>query len=162
MTNDAVGINGMEPVVEVYTVRPWWADISDMHYKYGFHDSVGDMDPDTLKQMLKFRLDFIQEELNEAKDAKSAEDIVDALIDICVVAVGTMDLYKVDAQYSWRLVHDANMSKERGIKPERPNPLGLPDLIKPEGWEAPNHSINHGTLSSIDYTNFNELFNDKG
>ncbi len=39
------------------------------------------------------------------------------------------------------------MAKEVGIKPERPNPLGLPDLIKPADWKAPSHADNHGVIS---------------
>jgi len=34
------------------------------------------------------------------------------------------------------------------VKESRPNPLGLPDLIKPAGWVAPSHAANHGILSS--------------
>jgi len=41
------------------------------------------------------------------------------------------------------------MSKEPGVKESRPNPLGLPDLIKPEGWEGPNHEDNHAYLTDI-------------
>jgi hypothetical protein len=41
------------------------------------------------------------------------------------------------------------MSKEVGVKKERPNPLGLPDLVKPEGWINPSHSGNHGLLNNI-------------
>ena len=43
------------------------------------------------------------------------------------------------------------MRKNVGVKSTRPNPLGLPDLIKPVGWEAPSHEDNHGLLSQIDY-----------
>ena len=43
----------------------------------------------------------------------------------------------------------ANLSKEVGVKPERPNPMGLPDLIKPKDWEGPDHSDNHGKLNNI-------------
>jgi hypothetical protein len=32
------------------------------------------------------------------------------------------------------------MQKRSGVKAERPNPLGLPDLMKPEGWVGPDHS----------------------
>ena len=39
------------------------------------------------------------------------------------------------------------MLKQVGVKPERPNPLGLPDLIKPKGWKAPSHADNHGNIS---------------
>ena len=54
----------------------------------------------------------------------------------------------VDAQKAWEEVHGCNMSKERGIKESRPNPLGLPDLIKPEGWKGPNHDDNTGYLAN--------------
>ena len=40
------------------------------------------------------------------------------------------------------------MAKEVGRKESRPNPLGLPDLIKPEGWTAPSHEGNHGIIAS--------------
>ena len=47
------------------------------------------------------------------------------------------------------IVFDANMTKSPGVKPGRPNPFGLPDLLKPEGWTAPTHRGNHGSLSDI-------------
>jgi len=94
----------------------------------------------------------LQEELDEMKNAaknNDAEEIVDALIDLCVVAIGTLDAYGVNAYKAWDEVHAANMSKEVGIKASRPNPLGLPDLIKPEGWTAPSHEGNHGLVAKI-------------
>jgi len=36
------------------------------------------------------------------------------------------------------------MSKKPGVKPGRPNPFGLPDLLKPSGWTPPTHEGNHG------------------
>jgi len=80
---------------------------------------------------------------------KDADEIVDGLIDLCVVAIGTLDAFGVDAHTAWDRVHKANMSKEVGVKESRPNPLGLPDLIKPEGWEAPTHVDNLGKLNDI-------------
>lgn len=130
----------------------WPADIAEMHRFYGFHEKVKDFDPDTLKQLLEFRIKFLKEELRELEEAKSAEDVVDACIDLCVVAIGTLDLFGVDAEVAWDEVNIANMTKQVGIKASRPNPLGLPDLIKPEGWEPPCHDGNHGRLSEIDYT----------
>ena len=76
-------------------------------------------------------------------------EIVDAMIDLCVVAIGTLDAFKVDAHKAWTRVLDANMQKEPGIKASRPNPLGLPDLIKPEGWTAPSHLDNIGLLRKL-------------
>jgi len=50
----------------------------------------------------------------------------------------------VDAHKAWDAVYEANMAKSPGIKEGRPNPFGLPDLIKPDGWTAPSHEDNHG------------------
>jgi len=41
------------------------------------------------------------------------------------------------------------MAKKTGVKASRPNPLGLPDLIKPEGWVGPDHSDNVGLVNKI-------------
>lgn len=129
-------------------------DIHDMHTKYGVREwvlqKISDGDRESLQKFLDFRMDFIEEEFNETLKAVSLdrdpEEVVDGLIDIIVVALGTLDAFGVDAQKAWDEVHNANMAKEVGVKPERPNPLGLPDLIKPEGWTAPSHYGNYGHL----------------
>lgn len=130
--------------------RIWYWDIEDMHAKYGVNEKVREFDADKLKQFLEFRVKFLEEELNELKDnMNNPEEIVDALIDLCVVAIGTLDAFDVDAHKAWNVVHQANMNKQVGVKESRPNPLGLPDLIKPVGWTAPSHEGNHGLLSKI-------------
>ena len=128
----------------------WVEDIAVMHKKYGVHEWVSTASPYNLKKFIDFRLDFIEEEFEEAQDAhfkEDAEEIVDGLIDLCVVAIGTLDALGVDPYKAWDNVLAANMAKEVGIKPERPNPLGLPDLIKPADWKAPSHADNHGVIS---------------
>ena len=127
----------------------WAYDIYMMHEKFGTHTAMETMDKEKLKKFLEFRINFLQEELNEMKNAESAEDVVDALIDLCVVAIGTLDAYNVDANAAWDEVLQANLNKEVGVKESRPNPLGLPDLIKPKGWVGPDHTGNHGTLTEI-------------
>lgn len=128
----------------------WVLDIEDMHYKYGVNEKIRNFDKDKLKQFLEFRVKFLEEELTELKDnIDNPEEIVDALIDLCVVAIGTLDAFDVDAHQAWDAVHEANMNKQVGVKASRPNPLGLPDLIKPEGWTAPSHEGNHGLLELI-------------
>jgi len=124
-------------------------DLHDMHGHYGFPEIISEFDADKLKAFLEFRFKFLQEELDEGMTAESADDVVDALIDLVVVAVGTLDSFEVDGQLAWDRVHAANMAKERGIKPGRPNPLGLPDLMKPEGWTAPTHVDNVGLLAKL-------------
>lgn len=129
--------------------KDWVQDIHEMHTKYGVREVVSKFDANKLDTYLEFRANFLQEELNELKAAKTADDAVDALIDLCVVAIGTLDAFGVDAYMAWDRVHKANMNKEVGIKESRPNPLGLPDLIKPEGWKAPTHVDNTGLLDKI-------------
>lgn len=127
----------------------WVQDIAEMHRKFGVNEAVRKMDADKLKAFLEFRIRFLQEELDEMKNTDDLEEVTDALIDLCVVAIGTLDALDIDAHRAWDEVHRANMSKEVGIKASRPNPLGLPDLIKPKGWVAPSHANNVGLLSKL-------------
>lgn len=129
--------------------KDWVEDIAHMHKHYEVAPVVGAMDAEKLKKFLEFRINFLNEELDELKTANNAEDVVDALIDLCVVAIGTLDSFMVDSHIAWDEVLKANMNKRVGVKATRPNPLGLPDLIKPEGWEAPSHKDNHGLLTKI-------------
>jgi len=130
----------------------WVQDINDMHTKFGVREVTSKLSANHLAEYLEFRIRFLQEELDEMKHAaknNDAEEIVDALIDLCVVAIGTLDAYGVNAYKAWDEVHAANMTKQVGVKSSRPNPLGLPDLIKPESWRAPSHEGNHGLVSKI-------------
>jgi NTP pyrophosphatase (non-canonical NTP hydrolase) len=132
----------------------WINDIEKMHQHYGVKQKVKTLSPELLKEFLKFRVSFLIEEMNELQDAVetnpiNAEETVDALIDLCVVAIGTLDLFEVDSERAWNEVLQANMNKEVGIKESRPNAFGLPDLVKPTEWQAPDHSGNHGLLSVL-------------
>lgn len=142
----------------------WVQDINDMHAKFGVHEwvkkKVAEGDFESLRKFMQFRIDFLKEELGETEKAfwmsqdgservVDAEEIVDGLIDLCVVAIGTLDAFGVDAHKAWDAVHAANMAKEPGVKPSRPNPLGLPDLIKPSDWQGPSHYGNHGHIGLL-------------
>lgn len=127
----------------------WVKDIANMHAKYGVNPKVREFDKEKLQKFLEFRISFLQEELDELKSATNGDDVVDALVDLCVVAIGTLDAFDVNTYSAWSRVHTANMAKEVGIKASRPNPLGLPDLVKPEGWTAPTHADNVGLLSKL-------------
>jgi hypothetical protein len=120
-----------------------------MHAKFGVHEAVSKMDANKLAEFLEFRIGCLQEELDELKAARTGDDAVDALIDLSVFAIGTLDLFGIDAEMAWDRVYRANITKEIGIKAARPNPLGLPDLIKPEGWHAPTHVDNTGIFDKI-------------
>ena len=133
----------------------WAEDMNRMHKKYGVHEAIEKLDRQQLRAYLNFRVKFLQEELDELKEATKpkipidAEETVDALIDLCVVAIGTLDAFGVNAYEAWNQVLAANLNKEVGIKESRPNPYGLPDLIKPEGWTPPDHSGNYGKIENL-------------
>lgn len=130
----------------------WAADVANMHDKFKFHDRVSEMDPALLAELMRFRMRFLREELEETEKALEAGDpseVVDGLIDLCVVAIGTLDLVRVDKHEAWNRVHRANMAKSPGVKESRPNALGFPDLVKPRGWSPPNHEDNVGLLEKL-------------
>lgn len=123
-------------------------DMERLYEKYGFYDEDFDW------KKLKFRLSLLEEEYIEtmgAFDSENPEELVDGLIDLCVVAIGTLNLAGVDTQKAWDEVMRANLSKERGTKPSREKSGGF-DLVKPKGWKGPDHSSNHGLLEQV----FNE------
>lgn len=131
-------------------------DMKMMHDFYDMRKTVNEFSPELLRKFIHFRFKFLEEELTEgfaAIDDENPEEIVDSLIDLIVVASGTLDLFGVDFKKAWYEVLKANMSKEVGIKEGRKNELGLPDLKKPNDWIAPNHSNNHGL--------FEKAFNSK-
>jgi len=132
--------------------KDWVKDINEMQTKYKTREWVASADKEKLRKFLEFRIDFLKEELMETIAAvtnNDSEEIVDGLIDLCVVAIGTLDAYGVDPYKAWDEVLKANMQKEIGIKESRPNPLGVPDLVKPDTWEAPSHKGNHGKFNDI-------------
>jgi len=131
-------------------------DLADMHAKFGVNKRVKELmveDPKALLEFIQFRINFLQEELNETQklglDRLDPEELLDGLVDICVVAIGTADAFDMNFQEAWDRVHAANMQKVPGIKPTRPNKHGFPDLIKPEGWVGPNHNGLYGMLPDL-------------
>ena len=129
----------------------WVQDMAEMHQKYGVNEWFEKHKDDKvlMNKYLMFRLLMCQEELHEtmqAVNSGNSEEIVDGLIDLCVFAIGTLDVFNVDASKAWDEIYAANMNKKVGVKPGRPNPFGLPDLLKPGGWTPPSHEGNHSEL----------------
>ena len=132
----------------------WVNDIYMMHNKFGVRECFekNKDDKDLMRKYIMFRMLMIGEEYQETLSAinnSDAEEVVDGLIDMCVFAIGTLDVMGVDANEAWDRVYNANMAKEPGVKPGRPNRFGLPDLLKPSGWQGPTHEGNVGDIPSI-------------
>lgn len=128
----------------------WVSCLEQLHAKFGDMPAIVKSWPaEQQNRFFQFRKDFIREELVELYDADTPAQAVDAIIDMIVVGIGTLHAFGVNARKAWALVHAANMAKSPGTNPRRVNPFGLPDLIKPEGWVAPDHSDNVGTLKEV-------------
>ena len=122
----------------------WYDDIRIMHRKFGAKQWVTRQfearNFKLLNDFLAFRLDFLEEEFEETQEAflkKDHVEVVDGLIDLIVIALGTLELFNCDADRVWKEIHKSNMAKEPGANKSRKNPFGLPDMVKPEGWKGP-------------------------
>ena len=146
----------MAPKKKVGGSSNWVKDINDMYERFKFfsvtHSGVrSEEDLKRMRNFLKFRISLFQEEFVEmqrALDMNNSEEIVDASIDIMVIAIGNLLLFGVDPYKAWDEVLRANNGKTVGDKPGRNN-FGTPDLSKPRGWKGPSHMDNHGLLDTI-------------
>lgn len=87
-----------------------------------FHQVFGHPCPDTLQKSIitenpcltNFRLDLIEEEFNELKDAVRNNDmngVIDALFDLKYVVNGMAIVFGIDLDEAFRIGHESNMSK---------------------------------------------------
>jgi len=111
--------------------------IENMHKKYNFIPAFSPVTMD--KQLMKMRLDFLQEELDEIREAiaeDSDEDFLDGIVDMLVVLMGTAHLSGLFPvlETAWYRVMMANMQKTRGVG-KRGHEM---DLVKPKGWKTPD------------------------
>lgn len=120
-------------------------DVGDFHEKFGL-DSVthqGVAPRDLPYEVYLFRASFMREELSEFQDAVALGNqakAFDALIDLVYVAMGTAHLMGLPWQMGWSLVQRANLAKARATGADDPRSVRghALDVVKPEGWQAPD------------------------
>ena len=113
-------------------------DLNFFNKKYGLPDQNREMLLD--EDWLEFRLQFLREELNEITSAVYTNDVpglLDGLIDLIYVAVGTGTSLGLPMEEAWQRVHEANLRKVRVDHPEQSKRGHKFDLVKPKGWKAP-------------------------
>lgn len=118
-----------------------FSDVFDFHAKFGL--PCGDRPAPLADDVARFRVGFMQEELDEYKRAVEAGDLAkqcDALVDLVYVAMGTAVMQGFPWQEVWREVHAANMRKERAsdAADSRSTRGHALDVVKPNGWTPPN------------------------
>ena len=116
-------------------------DVRLMREKFGLPN------PDSLDESrilddnwLDFRVALLLEEVEEIRVAmnnSNPEEILDGLIDLAVVCMGTAAGLGMNWEPAWDEVLSCNMAKERGNASATKRNYSL-DLIKPEGWKAPD------------------------
>ena len=114
-------------------------DIDAFHKKFGFEKNEKVGIPDN-NEIVNFRTSFLMEELAEYTQAitkKDAAGALDALVDIVYIALGTAWLFNLPFEKAWNEVQKANMSKVRAKSKSKKRGTAF-DVIKPQGWQAPN------------------------
>ena len=107
-------------------------NITKMHKHYDMQQ-IGE-DVTHQKDFLKFRKDFLQEEIDEltlAIDSNDADDVVDSIINLLFVGITTLDLLGVDVNKAWKEVF--------GCEHEQ-------DLANPDDCVVSNHIDNLGVM----------------
>lgn len=87
-----------------------------------------------------FRVKALQEELDEYNAATTLVDEYDALLDLIVFAVGTLDRQGLPLLEGFEKVMKANMAKEVGQNGEKRGGFKR-DLVKPKGWVGPEAEL---------------------
>jgi predicted HAD superfamily Cof-like phosphohydrolase len=120
-----------------------FGDVGDFHHKFGqpyaAYTKRCEFPP---QEVINYRLKFIDEEVTELKESLEARDmagVLDALVDLVYVALGTAHYLQAPFPEAWREVHAANMRKVRasGLDPDHKRGPCEP-MRKPEGWVAPD------------------------
>jgi len=133
------------------------ADIAAFHKKFKLdYDGPPRILPLT---MHRFRCKFLDEELREyvtsgekaqdeltraplyrdyAELARLREKMLDALVDLVYVDLGTAHLHGFNFEEAWRRVHEANMKKKRAKHAGESLRGSSLDVIKPKGWQPPS------------------------
>lgn len=91
--------------------------------------------------LFNFRVNFMEEELEEYYDAWVADDMpgmADALVDIVYVAMGTAHEHGFDWNNCWDEVQKANMRKMNAQTADDSKRGWHGDVVKPKGWTPPD------------------------
>lgn len=134
---------------------PLMGNIEDFHTKFGLeYVGLPRILPDELQD---FRERFLGEEVAEYIEGRQTVDnglrtndpemvrtglahMLDGLVDIVYVAIGTAYLHGFDFEEAWKRVHGANMEKVRATNTLESRRGSTFDVVKPSGWVAPDLS----------------------
>lgn len=116
-----------------------FGDVVAFHKKFGIqYDGPPRALPNELGGFRNKRFHEEVKEIRDAIDALQLAEQLDGYVDLIYIILGTCHLHGWNFNEAWRRVHAANMAKEKASK-ENPGKYGSSqDIVKPEGWVAPN------------------------
>jgi predicted HAD superfamily Cof-like phosphohydrolase len=116
-----------------------FGDIKEFHEKFDLKPLEK---PGLLcSSLMRFRVQFIEEELDELRSAyfnDDLEEVFDALIDIVYVTLGTAYLMNLPFNEGWKEVQSCNMKKIKAKYASESKRHSSHDVIKPDDWQSPN------------------------
>jgi predicted HAD superfamily Cof-like phosphohydrolase len=122
-------------------------DIEDFHVRFGLQQNnaivpVGEERDHISPEEWDLRIRRLVDEVVEtqvAHEENDDEEILDGLVDLMYIALGTAYRRGWDFAEAWKRVHVKNMLKERGA--QHTSQYGSTyDIVKPEGWTPPSHT----------------------
>ena len=114
-------------------------DIDKFHKKFGFEKNTKVGIPNN-SELINFRTSFLMEELSEYTNAivkKDSAEVLDALVDIVYIALGTAWLFNLPFDKAWKEIQAANMKKVRAKDTTGKRGTKF-DVIKPKDFKEPN------------------------
>tara|TARA_B100001964_G_C14237440_1_gene603195 strand:+ start:1911 stop:2294 length:384 start_codon:yes stop_codon:yes gene_type:complete len=117
----------------------YYDDIKKFHEKFllKFPDKPRLLSSDEYE----FRLKFLLEEINEFRDSYKNGDVVgcaDALVDLLYVTFGTCYFMGLPCDELWKVIHEANMQKEKVNAVSESKRNSILDIKKPKNWKHPD------------------------
>ena len=82
----------------------WDVDIKNMHGRFGVHEWIEQSTPEQRAELMKLRMRMLTEEYAETMNAYlqgDPEEMIDGLIDLCVISLGNLDIAGVTIQRAW-------------------------------------------------------------
>ena len=112
--------------------------VKALHTKFSLNNESGPCD--LSEDEKEFRYSAMLEELEEYSTAQTLVDQYDALLDLIVFAVGTLERHGFPLLAGFEKVMEANMAKELGQNGTKRGGFKR-DLVKPAGWTTPEPKL---------------------
>jgi hypothetical protein len=113
--------------------------VQKMHQKFELQNNIGPIQLSTEEKA--FRIVALREEITEYEESTDLVDQYDALLDLLVFAVGTLDRHGFPLLAGFEVVMAKNMQKELASSASASKRGFARDLVKPKGFTGPEADL---------------------